>query len=85
MVLEPGVSAYLPTGTPHAARAQDNVSLHVTVGINQVSWRQVVERALAGALDEVGSEHLPGGYLDDPVAALRRAGRPARHAGRRRP
>ena len=66
MVLEPGVSAYLPTGTPHAARAQDNVSLHVTVGINQVTWRQVVERALAGALDEVGSEHLPGGYLDDP-------------------
>ena len=66
VVLEPGVSAYLPTGTPHAARAQDNVSLHVTVGINQVSWRQVVERALAGALDEVGSEHLPGGYLDDP-------------------
>jgi lysine-specific demethylase/histidyl-hydroxylase NO66 len=67
VVLEPGVSMYLPTGTPHAARAQQTVSLHVTVGINQVTWRQVVERALAGALDEVGSEHLPAGYLEDPT------------------
>jgi mannose-6-phosphate isomerase-like protein (cupin superfamily) len=66
VVLEPGVSAYLPTGTPHAARAEEAVSLHVTVGINQLTWRQVVERALSSALDEVGAEHLPGGYLDDP-------------------
>ena len=30
---------YLPTGTPHAARAQETVSLHVTLGINQLTWR----------------------------------------------
>ena len=42
VVLEPGVSMYLPTGTPHAARAQDTVSLHVTIGINQVVWRDVL-------------------------------------------
>ena len=68
VVLEPGVSMYLPTGTPHAARAQESVSLHVTIGINQLTWRQVVERALAGALDDAGAEHLPAGYLDDPAA-----------------
>jgi bifunctional lysine-specific demethylase and histidyl-hydroxylase NO66 len=67
LVLEPGVCAYLPTGTPHAARAQESVSLHVTVGINQITWRHVVERALAGTLDDLGGEHLPGGYLDDPT------------------
>jgi lysine-specific demethylase/histidyl-hydroxylase NO66 len=66
VLLEPGVSMYLPTGTPHAARAQENVSLHVTIGINQVTWRHVLERALADALDEVGAQHLPAGYLDDP-------------------
>lgn len=66
VVLEPGLSMYLPTGTPHAARAEDGVSLHVTVGVNQVTWRQVVDRALAGVLDEVGAAHLPAGYLEDP-------------------
>ncbi len=66
VVLEPGVCMYLPTGTPHAARAQQTVSLHVTIGINQVTWRQVVGRALAGALDATGSEHVPAGYLEDP-------------------
>ena len=67
VVLEPGVSMYLPTGTPHAARAQDTVSLHVTIGINQVVWKDVLDRALAGVLDESGAQHLPAGYLDDPA------------------
>jgi bifunctional lysine-specific demethylase and histidyl-hydroxylase NO66 len=66
VVLEPGVSMYLPTGTPHAARAQDTASLHVTIGINQVTWRHVLERALGSVLDEQGAQHLPAGYLDDP-------------------
>jgi mannose-6-phosphate isomerase-like protein (cupin superfamily) len=65
--LEPGVSMYLPTGTPHAARAQDTVSLHVTIGINQLTWRGLVERSVRPALAAVASEHLPAGYLDDPA------------------
>nr|WP_227463991.1 cupin domain-containing protein [Nocardioides lijunqiniae] len=68
VLLEPGVSMYLPTGTPHAARAQDTVSLHVTLGINQLSWRGLVERSVADALAGVTDEHLPAGYLDDPRA-----------------
>ena len=66
VVLEPGVSMYLPTGTPHAARAEELASLHVTIGINQVTWRAVLERAFAGVLGS-GEEHLPAGYLDDPA------------------
>ncbi len=46
--LEPGLSMYLPTGTPHAARAQDTVSLHVTLGINQLTWRGLVRRTRRG-------------------------------------
>ena len=68
VVLEPGVSMYLPTGTPHAARAEDTASLHVTIGINQLTWRHLVDRVVASALDGSGdeAEHLPAGWLDDP-------------------
>jgi len=68
VLLEAGVSMYLPTGTPHAARAQDTVSLHVTLGINQLTWRGLVQRSLAGVLADVSDQHLPAGYLDDPAA-----------------
>ncbi len=68
VLLEPGLSMYLPTGTPHAARAQDAVSLHVTIGINQLTWRGLVERSLQDLISEVPDEHLPAGYLDDPAA-----------------
>jgi lysine-specific demethylase/histidyl-hydroxylase NO66 len=67
VVLEPGLSMYLPTGTPHSARSQDATSLHVTVGINRLTWRallkQVTDEVLA---DERYDEPLPAGYLDTP-------------------
>ena len=66
LLLEPGVVAYLPTGTPHAARAQEAVSLHLTIGINQVTWRQLVSRLVTEVVEGVSDEHLPAGYLDDP-------------------
>ena len=65
VLMLPGMSVYLPTGTPHAARAQEEVSLHVTIGINQLTWRGLVERSLRPLLDEVDDGHLPAGYLDD--------------------
>ena len=66
LLLEPGVVAYLPTGTPHAARAQEAVSLHLTIGINQLTWRQLVSRLVGDVLDDVADDHLPAGYLTDP-------------------
>jgi mannose-6-phosphate isomerase-like protein (cupin superfamily) len=67
VLLEPGLSMYLPTGTPHAARAQDTVSLHVTLGINQLTWRTLLDRAVRQAMDGVQADaHLPAGYLDHP-------------------
>ena len=68
VLLEPGLSMYLPTGTPHAARAQDTVSLHVTIGINQVTWRALLDGAVRQAMEQVEADaHLPAGYLDDPA------------------
>jgi bifunctional lysine-specific demethylase and histidyl-hydroxylase NO66 len=67
VTLEPGVSMYLPTGTPHAARAQQDASLHVTLGINQVTWRQTVGRVVDAALDASDLDgSIPAAYLDDP-------------------
>jgi lysine-specific demethylase/histidyl-hydroxylase NO66 len=67
VLLEPGLSMYLPTGTPHAARAQDTVSLHVTIGINQLTWRTLLDRAVRSAMDRVEADtHLPAGYLERP-------------------
>jgi len=67
VLLEPGLSMYLPTGTPHAARARDTVSLHVTLGINQLTWRTLLDRAVDDAMDSVDATgHLPAGYLTEP-------------------
>ncbi|MGH3447006.1 MAG: JmjC domain-containing protein, partial [Nocardioidaceae bacterium] len=67
VLLEPGVSMYLPTGTPHAARSQDVASLHVTIGINQVTWRDVMGRVVQHVLDDTDEMDaaLPAGYLED--------------------
>ncbi len=68
VLLEPGLSMYLPTGTPHSARSQDETSLHVTLGINRLTWRDLLtrlsERALADARYD---EPLPSGWVGDPA------------------
>jgi bifunctional lysine-specific demethylase and histidyl-hydroxylase NO66 len=73
VLLEPGLSMYLPTGTPHSARSQEETSLHVTVGINQLTvrdaLREVGERLLADGRYDAA---LPAGYLDDPTELVAR-------------
>lgn len=67
VLLEPGLSMYLPTGTPHAARAQDTVSLHVTIGVNQHTWSTLLDRAVRRARRDVADDgHLPAGHLERP-------------------
>ncbi|HET6562996.1 MAG TPA: cupin domain-containing protein [Marmoricola sp.] len=73
VLLEPGLSMYLPTGTPHSARSQEEASLHVTVGINQVTVRDAL-RELGETLlaDQRYDAALPAGYLDDPSELVTR-------------
>jgi hypothetical protein len=61
----PGGTIYLPAGTPHAARAQDELSGHLTVGVHVTRWRDVLTRV---ATREVGAieDAVPAGWLDDP-------------------
>ena len=84
-----GTSMYLPTGTPHAARAQDTVSLHITIGINQLTWRGLVQRALELA-GRRGARRPPARRLPRRPAGARPPAGPAplrhrRPAARRRP
>jgi hypothetical protein len=57
VTLEPGDTLYLPAGTEHSAVAQDAASLHLTIGILRITYRAVVQRALAAS----------GGIADDPL------------------
>ena len=67
VLLEPGLSMYLPTGTPHSARSQEVTSLHVTLGINRVSMRELLRSLVNETLgDERYDAPLPSGWLDDP-------------------
>jgi hypothetical protein len=66
VLLRPGVCLYLPTGTPHAARAQESASLHVTLGINQRTWADLVRQAVEPLLSPLAAEHLPAHALDHP-------------------
>jgi len=52
--LKPGDTFYLPRGVMHQATSNDNDSLHITVGVLQTSWTEL----LIEALGRVG--------LDDP-------------------
>ncbi len=67
VLLEPGLSMYLPTGTPHSARSQEETSLHVTIGINRLTVRDLV-RSLAERVlvDPAYDAALPSGWVDDP-------------------
>src|SRR5439155_4556745 len=60
--LEPGDCLYMPRGTPHAARAQEGASGHLTVGILSMTWRDVPGHVAQRALEnEPFAEPLPAG------------------------
>ncbi len=52
LTLHPGDVLYVPHGTPHAATAQDGISVHLSIGLATRPWREhlraVVDRLLAG-------------------------------------
>ncbi len=57
----PGDVIYVPRGVRHRAETVTDTSLHVTVGIIRVTYRQVVERILRSGPD-ILDEPLPIGY-----------------------
>jgi bifunctional lysine-specific demethylase and histidyl-hydroxylase NO66 len=64
--LEPGDALYLPRDTPHAARTQEEVSGHITIGVPAWTWADVARELLVLVeRDERFRERLPVGYHRD--------------------
>ncbi len=69
--MRPGTSMYLPAGTPHLARTGAGVaSLHVTVGIQQVEWAEVVRDVVNRTINDSDrlARPLPAAMYADPAA-----------------
>lgn len=60
-----GDTIYLPAGTPHAARAQDELSGHLTVGVHVTRWRDVLAGVVGRATGGI-DDTVPAGWLEDP-------------------
>ncbi|MGK4066009.1 cupin domain-containing protein [Rothia sp. HC945] len=72
-VLEPGDALYLPRGWLHAATAQGEVSIHLTLGIHNRTRYAVAEQVVASVLANLRDDpqmraSLPLG-IDDPDSA----------------
>lgn len=78
----PGDVLYVPHGTPHAAAAEDSISVHLSIGIEARPWRDhirsVVDMLLAGdefrevpGLAAGHDEAVAAEQLAELVAALR--------------
>ena len=63
-----GDTIYMPKGTPHAARAQESTSGHLTVGVHVTPWRELVSAAFRRvvASDPSFDEPVPAGWTADP-------------------
>lgn len=71
--LMPGDVLYLPVGTPHSARAQEEMSGHITVGITATTWSDALNLLISEsvrALQNSTARCLPVGWLTDPSLLL---------------
>ena len=67
--MRPGDSMYIPRGFPHAAQAQDGVSVHVTIGVLTWTGEDVVREVLRRVADDViVRQPLPVGFAADEDA-----------------
>ncbi|MFJ4755551.1 cupin domain-containing protein [Streptomyces sp. NPDC088763] len=72
VTLEPGDVLYVPHGTPHAASARSELSLHLSVGVEPRRWRHLLTDTVAALVEEDDFHAVP--HLTDgggtAVAAL---------------
>ncbi len=64
-----GDCLYLPTGTPHAASTQEELSGHLTIGVHVMPWHDLLDRIWRLiAADPALAESVPAGWHMDPDA-----------------
>ncbi len=67
--LQPGDSLYIPKGAPHAARTEETVSGHLTVGVLAYEWTDLLREVFKLAeTDEAFTERIPPGFHRDTAA-----------------
>ncbi len=71
LVLQPGDTLYLPRGWLHEALTSESDSLHLTVGVNVVTWLDAFRTALDECGGEVGFRRsIRDGDADELIEAL---------------
>jgi ribosomal protein L16 Arg81 hydroxylase len=71
VTLTPGDPLYLPRGWLHEALTSETDSLHLTVGVNVITWFDAVKAALDEAGNELALRHsIDDGRTDDVLEAL---------------
>jgi ribosomal protein L16 Arg81 hydroxylase len=71
--LHPGDTIYIPRGYVHNAIAADSTSLHLTVGVQPITWAYVLLSAMESLIqsDPRYRESLPPGFAtDEPAKTL---------------
>jgi hypothetical protein len=70
--LRPGDMLYMPRGWLHEALTSDSDSLHLTIGVNVVTWLDAFKAALEECSDEMGFRRsIADGDADELVNGLR--------------
>ena len=71
VTLRPGDTLYLPRGWLHEAVTSDTDSLHLTIGVNVITWQQAIRDALDETGDDVAMRRsIEAGSLDDALQVL---------------
>ncbi|MFJ9894126.1 cupin domain-containing protein [Streptomyces sp. NPDC091280] len=73
VTLRPGDVLYVPHGTPHAAAANSELSLHLSVGVEPRRWRHLLQDTVTALVEDDafhGFPHLAEGEDTAAVAAL---------------
>ena len=70
--LEAGDCLYVPRGFLHSARAQEDLSAHLTIGVTAQTWHDVVRLVVAGTADEADfrAALAPGFAHDEEALAV---------------
>jgi len=69
--LRAGDCLYVPRGFLHSARAQQDLSAHLTIGVVTTTWHDVVREVVAGVADDAEFRRaLPVGFASSDPADL---------------
>lgn len=69
--LAAGDCLYVPRGFLHAARAQEALSAHLTIGVVTTTWYDLLRDVVAGAAaDPALRRALPAGFAADPAGLV---------------